>query len=196
MADPRALAAALRGDAPQLPENRMLGVADYADVQPGYAAPGPMNAGPVHDFFANGGIAGLAGMTPAYQQIAENHAAADAAPDLKSKLHILADNPAAMAAGVDAPIRAYQSAPDSLMGFRRSGPNVEFEASNYPHTQWVKVTFPNGETHIDAIKGMNQPHAIERAYRNWDAKSVEPIPAPAAESSSLAEALRAPPEQP
>jgi hypothetical protein len=78
-------------------------------------------------------------------------------------------------------IRTYRSVPDSLMGYRKSGPQKGFEETNYPHTQDVAVTLPGRdgsapETFVDAIKGMNANHAIERAHRNWpDAVHITPI---------------------
>lgn len=74
-----------------------------------------------------------------------------------------------------APMRSYQNAPNSLMGFKRNGPNTAFGESNYPHVQPVEVTLNGGDKFVDAIEGMNQPHAIERAYRNWDASNIRPI---------------------
>ena len=77
--------------------------------------------------------------------------------------------------GPRAGMRPYQTAPDSLMGFRRNGPQAAFEEGNYQHIQPVEVTLNGGDKFVDAIKGLNQPHAIERAYRNWDASNIRPI---------------------
>lgn len=81
---------------------------------------------------------------------------------------------------LDSP-RPYQNVPDSLMGFRKRGPNVPYESSNYPFSQWVKVKFPNQDEFVDAQKGMNQAHALERARRNWDGAQITPIDKPAGE---------------
>jgi hypothetical protein len=68
-------------------------------------------------------------------------------------------------------VRPYQNVPDSLMGYRKAGPQTGFDASNYPHTQRVEVVLPNGKAppdiFVDEIKGMNADHALERAWRNW-----------------------------
>lgn len=66
--------------------------------------------------------------------------------------------------------RPYGNAPDSLMGFRKNGPNRGFDESNYKHTQKVRVHFnDDAGPHDDEIKGMNKSHALERARRNWPA---------------------------
>jgi hypothetical protein len=72
-------------------------------------------------------------------------------------------------------MRPYESAPDSLMGFRRYGPNIDFAESKFPHVQYVEITLPSGEKFVDAIKGMNQSHALERARRNWEGSDIKPI---------------------
>ncbi len=80
--------------------------------------------------------------------------------------------PAVKAGGVV--VRPYKNVPDSLMGFRRSGQNKAFEETKYPHTQSIIVDFGDGDVMVDAIKGMNPAHALERAYRNWpDAVSIK-----------------------
>ncbi len=74
--------------------------------------------------------------------------------------------------------RSYQSVPDTLMGFRRYGPNKGFDESKYPFTQHVEITLPSGEKFNDAIKGLNASHALERAFRNWEGSLIRPLPAP------------------
>ncbi|MDE2107317.1 MAG: hypothetical protein KGL39_59525 [Patescibacteria group bacterium] len=69
----------------------------------------------------------------------------------------------------------YKSVPDALMGFRKSGLNKGFSESNYPYTQYVHVDLGNGDGFVDAIKGMNQSHALERAARNWQAEKITPL---------------------
>lgn len=69
-------------------------------------------------------------------------------------------------------IRPYNNVPDSLMGYRKGGPQRGFEETSYPHSQDVAVTFQKTpyspeETIIDQVKGMNPDHALERAWRNW-----------------------------
>lgn len=70
-------------------------------------------------------------------------------------------------------IRTYQNVPDSLMGFRKSGPQRGFNETNYPHVQDIQVVMPptpwraHPDIWTDQIKGMNPNHALERAYRSW-----------------------------
>lgn len=76
-------------------------------------------------------------------------------------------------------VRPYVNVPDSLMGYRKSGPQKGFDETNYPHTQDVAVTLPKTsyspqETFADQVKGMNPDHALERAWRNWpDAINIQ-----------------------
>lgn len=78
-------------------------------------------------------------------------------------------------------VRPYTNVPDSLMGFRKSGPQKAFDESKYPHVQDVEVSLPKtqfapAETFTDQIRGMNPDHAMERAYRNWpDALHITPV---------------------
>lgn len=71
--------------------------------------------------------------------------------------------------------RPYENTPDSLMGFRRDGQNKSFDQQNYPIEQDVKVQLPGDEPFVDTIKGMNQPHALERARRNWPDAQIEAV---------------------
>jgi hypothetical protein len=78
--------------------------------------------------------------------------------------------------------RAYQNAPDSLMGFRRNGPQRGYEERGGKSFN-VRVDFgdrppifghPMPRYHDDAVKGLNKSHALEHAYRNWpNAKNIE-----------------------
>lgn len=71
--------------------------------------------------------------------------------------------------------RPYKNVPDALMGFGKDGPYQKgFHDTKYPHTQPVRVTWEDGTTMVDAIKGMNEKHAIERAHRNWPGAKIEP----------------------
>lgn len=82
----------------------------------------------------------------------------------------------AMAAAPALRARPYSAASDALMGFRRSGPQKGFAETNYPHELRVRVDLGDGQIFDDAIKGLNGPHALERALRNWpDAVSIKPI---------------------
>lgn len=67
----------------------------------------------------------------------------------------------------------YQNAPDSLMGFGKPENQKGYYDSNYPKAFSVRVTFPDGDTFVDQIRGMNAPHATERARRNWPSAEVE-----------------------
>jgi hypothetical protein len=69
--------------------------------------------------------------------------------------------------------RPYASAPKALMGFRKSGPNKSYEESTYKKEITVRVTFDNGQSFVDGMKGLNTPHALERARRNWDGATIE-----------------------
>jgi len=89
------------------------------------------------------------------------------AADLAGAVTLGAGAMPAAAGELRAGIRPYQNVPDSLMGYRREGPQKGFGETNYPHKQPVEVTFKNGDTFMDTVEGMNANHAVERAYRNW-----------------------------
>lgn len=72
-------------------------------------------------------------------------------------------------------VRPYQNLPDSLMGFRRNGPNKGFHEDNFKYEVPVRVDFGNGNVFEDAIKGLNKSHALERAHRNWPDAKIQPI---------------------
>lgn len=69
----------------------------------------------------------------------------------------------------------YGNAPDGLMGYGKFGPPKAFGEQRYKHAQYVRVTQANGATHVDAVTGLNGPHALERARRNWSGATVTPI---------------------
>lgn len=72
--------------------------------------------------------------------------------------------------------RPYEGVPDNLMGFRRDGPNKGFDDQKYKFEQPVRVTQPDGSSHVDIVKGLNKTHALARAERNWPSDArVEPI---------------------
>lgn len=73
------------------------------------------------------------------------------------------------------PQRPYANVPNQLMGFRRNGVNKTFEEDNFSKTIVVRVKFPNGQTIIDGMSGLNSSHALERARRNWDGAEIEQI---------------------
>lgn len=66
----------------------------------------------------------------------------------------------------------YEGAPDSLMGFASGKPSKAFGEQRYKHVQYVEVKTPDGNTHVDAIAGLNSAHAMERARRNWEGSQV------------------------
>ena len=74
------------------------------------------------------------------------------------------------------PPRPYKNVPDSLMGFRKNGPNKASDETNYPVEQWVHVDLGNGNSFVDAMRGLNPAHALERAYRNWDTEPANITP--------------------
>ena len=78
-------------------------------------------------------------------------------------------------AGMGTVKRAYENTPDTLMGFRKSGENKGFDEENYSKTVDVLVKWPDGTSHADSIKGLNTPHALERARRNWEGAEIEEI---------------------
>ena len=66
----------------------------------------------------------------------------------------------------------YRNAPDSLMGFRRYGPQRGFAETKYRTVVPVRVTFDDGMSFVDAMNGLNKPHAMERARRNWPGAEI------------------------
>ncbi len=153
MADPSDLAAALAPSQQQPPPARgpLQSILDWFGAQPSAA-----------------------------QQSMQAHEAAAQMPFAERLKYIMSNDPIAQSFGVGN-MRPYGNVPDSLMGFRKTGPNVGFNESNYPHTQPVKITLPNGEVFNDEIKGMNLEHALERARRNWEGSTIEALPATANE---------------
>lgn len=72
--------------------------------------------------------------------------------------------------------RPYGNAPDALLGYRKNGPQTPFGQNNYRHVEFVRVVFDDGTELFDAMEGLNKPHAMERARRNWrDAKEITRI---------------------
>ncbi|RLI35956.1 hypothetical protein DRO66_06550, partial [Candidatus Bathyarchaeota archaeon] len=74
---------------------------------------------------------------------------------------------------------AYSKAPNNLLGFSKD-PFIQkgFYDQNYSFTARVKITFPRigatpGQSFVDEIRGLNKPHALERARRNWDGATVQ-----------------------
>jgi hypothetical protein len=81
---------------------------------------------------------------------------------------------AAMVSGSDVP-RPKRS---ESMGFK--DPNkfgtleepTPFGEQDYPYTESVVVEFPDGDTFVEQIKGLNSGHALERAKINFDGAKV------------------------
>jgi hypothetical protein len=70
----------------------------------------------------------------------------------------------------------YSTAPDSLMGFRKDpGRNIPSDQTSYKHREFVHVTWPDGGSIVDEMRGLNKPHTLERARRNWPGAKVEAI---------------------
>jgi hypothetical protein len=81
----------------------------------------------------------------------------------------------AMRAAPDYAKAPYSNAPDSLMGFRKQGPQKGYDETNYKYELPVRVTYPDKDVFEDGIKGLNKAHALERARRNWPGATVEPL---------------------
>jgi hypothetical protein len=60
---------------------------------------------------------------------------------------------------------------DALM--QSPGYQKGYHEQNYPHSQPVRVTMPDGSSFVDAVKGMNAGHAMWRARDNWPGASIE-----------------------
>lgn len=69
----------------------------------------------------------------------------------------------------------YAGAPDSLMGYRKNGPQAAFGEQGYRHVEYVRVTWEDGTSMAEAMTGLNRAHALERARRNWPTGTVERI---------------------
>lgn len=53
-------------------------------------------------------------------------------------------------------------------------PDKDLHEQTYPHSQEVTVVHPDGMTHIDEVKGLNEGHALYRGRKNWEGAEVEP----------------------
>lgn len=73
-----------------------------------------------------------------------------------------------------APLPPYSKAPNNLMGFAKDGYKQKgFSDYNYKTTVPVKVKFSDGTYILEEINGLNAPHALERARRNWSGAEIE-----------------------
>lgn len=88
---------------------------------------------------------------------------------------VLGDDGVLRMQGMEARPASYARTPDSLMGFSKEGRSKNFGDQNYPFTQYVKITFSDGTTQFDAVKGMNSAHALERAQRNWPSGKISAV---------------------
>lgn len=50
-----------------------------------------------------------------------------------------------------------------------------FFEERFPVTIKVRVTFSDGSTHEDEIKGLNVGHALYRARDNWEGAAIEVV---------------------
>jgi hypothetical protein len=80
----------------------------------------------------------------------------------------------------ESPKRPYGTAPDSLMGYSKYPERTKgWDDQNYKHEIIVRVTFPpegseqDAQVFTDAMRGLNTPHALERARRNWEGAEIE-----------------------
>jgi hypothetical protein len=64
---------------------------------------------------------------------------------------------------------AYANQPKQLQGFRKNAPAKSFDEQKYKHVEFVEVKLDDGTTFLDAIRGLNRPHALSRAFGNWPA---------------------------
>lgn len=104
---------------------------------------------------------------------------------LKTARDVLSDVDKGKYAGKEAEVReskgtkfSYEKVPDSLMGFRKNGPNRGYDAEKYPLHQDLRIKFKGDDTFEDGIKGMNKAHIMERARRNWPGAEIEAIGEP------------------
>jgi hypothetical protein len=70
---------------------------------------------------------------------------------------------------------AYENVPNSLMGFRGDGLNTPFDQQRFRHIENVLITWPDGDQMEDAVRGLNGPHALERARRNWPGATIKSL---------------------
>jgi len=75
--------------------------------------------------------------------------------------------------------RPYRDTPDNLMGF----PRDQSKAKGYHQQKYsksidvsVRHTGMKNSGYSDSIKGLNTPHALERAHRNWPDSAVRKTP--------------------
>lgn len=69
----------------------------------------------------------------------------------------------------------YSEAPDSLMGYRKDKPQAAFGEQAYKHVEFIRVSWPNGDSIVEAMTGLNKPHALERARRGWKDAEITAI---------------------
>ena len=48
-----------------------------------------------------------------------------------------------------------------------------FDEQKFPHSYAVEVKWPDGMTHTDEVKGLNEGHALWRAKNNWEGADVK-----------------------
>jgi hypothetical protein len=66
--------------------------------------------------------------------------------------------------------------PNWILGFPNEGKESKpFTKQKYRFELPVKVTWPDGSSHTDVVKGLNASHALKRAQFNWEGATVEPV---------------------
>ena len=61
------------------------------------------------------------------------------------------------------------------LGFPREGQSRPFAEQKYRFELPVRVTWPDGTSHTDVVKGLNASHALKRAQFNWEGAKIEPL---------------------
>jgi hypothetical protein len=65
---------------------------------------------------------------------------------------------------------------DELLGFAKDRSKQKgFSELGYKGAIKVRVTFPDGTSMVDEIKGATPSHALEAAHRNWQGAKIEPL---------------------
>lgn len=69
----------------------------------------------------------------------------------------------------------YRNVPDTLMGYAKQGMQRGYGEQGYQFELPVRVQIPGMEAWEDAVRGLNFPHAMERALRDCPGASIEPL---------------------
>jgi hypothetical protein len=68
---------------------------------------------------------------------------------------------------------AAKSAPDDIKPSKIKEGGKGFDEQKYPHSYEVEVTWPDGQKHVDEVKGLNEGHALSRAKGNWEGADIK-----------------------